>query len=102
MSNFFPHFQEFLLSRVLEQKFCNERSTAKFVDFLLDSDPTQLPMEHVNLCARVPSQLVRELETRISYLGMSKRQFIEFSIHHALNMADELIQQHSLEVNDEV
>lgn len=100
MSTFFPYFEEFVLSRVLEQKYSNQRMTDMFVDHLLESDPDSLPLEHINVCARIPAPLVRELEVRLNFLGISKRRFLEFAIHHALNAADKVIGEHAQEINE--
>lgn len=63
-----------------------------------NGDPVADPgLEYVlpvkNLCAKVPSALVDEIDQVIGLLGISKREFVELAVREALERADQIIEE---------
>jgi hypothetical protein len=50
-----------------------------------------IPMQ--NVCAKLTVELVQKMEEKISILEMSKRQFIELAVIHAIARIDEILDE---------
>ena len=96
-TEFAPYLEEYLTSCILRQKYNRENLTALMLDRFIDTPNEQdLPVKLINLCCKVPVHFNEKLDERLSILGISKRQFLELAMHHALNMTDDLIAHYRL------
>lgn len=61
------------------------------VDHLLEQDPEQADTLTKNVCARVPLQLAKDMETLGGMLGLNKREIITLALNDFLDKARDTI-----------
>jgi hypothetical protein len=84
--------QQKLLHKVLDYKFKND---AAILDHVLN-DPSNheaIKVKFKNVCALISEPLTNRLESTLSILNMSKREFLEMAIIDALNNVDSIIDE---------
>ena len=57
------------------------------VDHLLEQNPEQADTLTKNVCARVPLELARDMETLGGMLDLNKREIITMALHDFLDLA---------------
>lgn len=85
MENRPSHFDEFVLYRALTLKFSGSHNLGYLPDEVLDAASFR------NVCAKLHPDLVARLDSVISLLGMSKRDFIEIALIDALDRSEKTL-----------
>ena len=108
-------FRSYLQYKALSHRFSTRNSA--LLDVLLKNAPSQ----HVtgssgdqieitelnedvklqNVCAKIPLPLVERLESALSILSMSKREFIEIAIINALDETDSIFAENDVFADDD-
>lgn len=82
-------FEQKITHKVLSFKL---DESAKLIDLLLDdpdaSENFKKQLKLKNVCAQLQEPLVNRLESTLSILSMSKREFLELAIIEALDKSD--------------
>jgi len=82
-------FNQFIQHKSLSFKFNN---SGILMDAIIEDDKeNKLPIK--NVCAKLHVSLVERLDTTLSTLSVSKREFIEYAIIEALDRADEIMDE---------
>lgn len=74
----------------------------KIIDSMLASDPSIAEKNKLrNVCALIHSELFDRLENMCSFLDISKREFIEYALIEALNLANKITEEVALDAHYE-
>jgi hypothetical protein len=79
------NFDEFVLYRALALKFSGSHNLGSLPDEALDTARFR------NVCAKMHPDLVDRLDSVISLLGVSKRDFIEIALIDALDRSEKTL-----------
>ena len=79
------NFDEFVLYRALALKFSGSHNLGSLPDDVLDTARFR------NVCAKLHPDFVDRLDSVISLLGMSKRDFIEIALIDALDRCEKTL-----------
>lgn len=80
--------RETLILKTLEFKAVNTgTNTGDFLDTLLDQNPDKADELTKNVCARIPLQLAKDMESIGSLLDLNKREIITLAINDFLDQA---------------
>lgn len=109
-------FRSYLQFKALSHRFSASQGT--LLDMLLASTPTKESVNangddvHItelspevklqNVCAKIGLPLVERLESTLSILSMSKREFIEIAIISALDETDRIFAENDVFADDDV
>ena len=84
--------RETLILKTLQCKALHTGAdNAKFVDHLLDQNPEQADAITKNVCARIPLQLAKDMETLGGMLDLNKREIITMALNDFLDKARDTI-----------
>lgn len=87
-------FRQKLTHRALNYKFSfahvNPAVTDRIIETASEEDKSK---QFKNVCAFISISLADRLESTLSILGMSKRDFLEMAIIEALDVADEVMDE---------
>lgn len=87
------NINELLTMKVLQLKQLNEGSgNGDLVDALLEAHPEQAEAITRNICAHIPIQLYKDVETMSSLLDMTKREIVTVALRWFVNAAHETMQ----------
>lgn len=90
------YMKEKLLASVLNFKHSTLGSGASTFDLIelgaVDGNPN---FKIKNMCAKVPEQLDEKVTNTASWLGMSKRDFIEMAVINAIDEAEKLADEYN-------
>lgn len=66
---------------------------SSLVDHLLEQNPEQADELTKNVCARIPLELAKEMESIGAMLSLNKRELITLAIHDLLDKAKAIIHE---------
>jgi len=103
------YFEQFIQYRALAFKFSCSDSAITHLERLVPTGAVSyekdgvtvqaetveevLPIKVQNVCAKLEQPLVDRLDSRLSLLGMTKRDFIELALIEALDKVDQVLEQ---------
>jgi hypothetical protein len=90
-------FEEYVTYRTLVHKYDD---SAHLMDRLLERGESK-GIEVKNVCAKLGIPLVDRLESVVEFLGVSKREFIEFAIIEAVQCSEQIIKERMGKAEDE-
>jgi hypothetical protein len=82
-------FEEYIIYRTLTHKYDD---SGHLMDRLLEREELN-GVEVKNVCAKITIPLVNRLENVVDFLGVSKREFIEFAILEAVQHSERIIKE---------
>ena len=84
--------REILVFKTLAWKqTLNGSGNGDLVDHLLEQNPEQADTLTKNVCARIPLELARDMETLGGMLDLNKREIITMALHDFLDKARDTI-----------
>lgn len=81
--------ESFLLEKTL--RIINGYDNGRLIDHLAESGEAQLPLK--NVCAKVSVQLSDDIDKVVTFLDVSKRQFLEMAFIEAVNKAHKIMEE---------
>ena len=97
MVNTVSDLNEYLHFRALAFKFRNDAFSTPAVDNACELGTLSIPGKQV--CTTLAQPVVDRLESLLTVLSMSKRQFIEMAILEAMDQAENVLEAHRCEID---